>query len=89
VVAGIADYNPVYVTTDEGVRYMWTTHTSRIESRWYDTATGEVSAVFAGRTDVPTHFDLFDRADSEITAAMVDVPTFDDKVVVACKRDEV
>lgn len=89
VAAGIADYNPIYVTMDEGVRYVRATRTARIESCWYDTAAGEVSTVFAGRTDVPTHFYLFDGADGEITAALVDVPAFDDKAVVTCKRDAI
>jgi hypothetical protein len=82
VAAGITRYNPIYVTPDEGVRYVRATWTSRLKSCRYDVTTGEVAATFTGYTDVPTHFYLFTGSGDDITAALVEVPVFDGETVV-------
>jgi len=82
VAEGIADYNPIYVTLDEGVRYVRATRTSHLESCRYDPSTGEVVAPFAGYADMPTHFFLFTESGDELHARLVDVPAFEGEIVV-------
>jgi hypothetical protein len=82
VAEGIADYNPIYVTQDEGVRYVRATRTSHLESCRYDPSIGEVVAPFTGYADMPTHFFLFTESGGELHARLVDVPAFEGKIVV-------
>jgi hypothetical protein len=88
VVEGIREYNPIYVTLDEGIRYVRATRTSRLASCHYDAATGEVSATFTGHADVPTHFYLFtdplipDHPLPDHPFTLVEVPAFDGQTVV-------
>jgi len=82
IAAGIADYNPVYVTIEEGVRYVRATKTARLASAAYDPAAGQVTARFTGRADVPTHFWLFHEAGGEISGELVGVPAFEGEVAV-------
>jgi hypothetical protein len=81
--SGLSGYNPVYVTLDEGIRYVRATKTSRLVSAVFDPATREVTAHFTGQADVPTHFHLF-TSDQEITSRLVEVPPFEDGCVVKC-----
>jgi hypothetical protein len=82
VAAGITQYNPIYVTPDEGVRYVRATRTSHLKACHYDVATGQVAAALTGYADVPTHFYLFTGRGDEITTALVEVPVFDGETVV-------
>jgi hypothetical protein len=82
VTAGIAEYDPIYTTLDEAVRYVRATWTSRLESCRYDATTGKVTAAFTGCADVPTHFHLFTETDGEIRTTLVDVPAFEDEITI-------
>jgi hypothetical protein len=79
--SGLSAYNPIYVTLDEGVRYVRATKTSRLESATYDPARREVAVHFAGQADVLTHYHLF-TSEEEISARLVEVPPFTDGCVV-------
>ena len=82
VVAGIADYDPIYVTADDGVRYVRATRTSRLESCQASADGREVTATLAGCADVPTHFQLFTEERGEISRTLVPVPVFEDRTAV-------
>ncbi len=84
VAMGIAGYNSIYVTLDEGVRYVRAIRTSHLRSCCYEMATGEVIATLVGHTDVLTHFYLFTEAGEEIAAMLVEVPVFDGETTVKC-----
>ena len=88
IATGIADYNPVYVTLDDGVCYVRATRTARLASCRYNATTGEVTATFTGRADVPTHFYLFTEAGGEIEARLVGVPAFEGETVITHKTGE-
>ncbi|MGQ9680916.1 MAG: hypothetical protein ACUVX9_00100 [Anaerolineae bacterium] len=78
VACGIADYGPIYVTLDEGMRYVRATHTSRLESCTYHSTPRELIAVLSGQADVRTHLWLFTENRGEIEQRLLDVPPFDD-----------
>ena len=84
IASGLSGYNPIYVTLDEGIRYVRATKTSRLASAVYDPATQEVIAHFTGHTDVLTHFHLF-TSEQEITSRLVEVPPFEDGCIVKLK----
>ena len=83
IASGLSGYNPIYVTLDEGIRYVRATKTSRLVSAAYDPATQEVTAHFTGQADVLTHFHLF-TSGQEITSRLVEVLPFEDGCVVKC-----
>ena len=76
VARGIAEYEPIYMTLDDGIRYVRATRTSRLQSCAFDPASGQVEAAFGGSADVPTHFYLFTEEGEEITSQLVPVPPF-------------
>ena len=78
VARGIADYGPIYVTLDEGMRYVRATRTSRLESCVHHSTRRELTAVLSGQADVPTHLWLFTENQGEIEQRLLDVPPFDD-----------
>jgi len=79
---GIAAYDPIYVTLDDGIRYVRATRTSRLRSCSFHPGGGEVEATFLGSADVPTHFYLFTEEGGEINSRLVQVPSFDGRTVV-------
>jgi len=83
---GISTYDPIYVTLEEGIRYVRATKTSRLASAAYDPATHQVTAHFTGRADIPTHFHLYEDQ-SDITSRLVEVPAFEDGCVVRYESD--
>jgi hypothetical protein len=84
IAAGLGEYNPIFVTLDEGVRYVRATKTSRLASAAYDPESGEVNAHFIGRSDVLTHFHLF-TSEEEISSRLVEVPPFENGIDIRCK----
>ena len=84
IVNGLSDYQPIFVTLDEGIRYVRATKTSRLASAAYDPVTHEVTAHFTGHTDVLTHFHLFTNK-YEITSRLVEVAPFEDGRTIKCK----
>ena len=79
---GISGYDPIYMTLDDGIRYVRATRTSRLKSCSYNPVGGEVEATFLGSTDVPIHFYLFTEEGGEIDTRLVEVPSFDGQAVV-------
>jgi hypothetical protein len=75
IASGITDYQPIFVTLDEGVRRVRATKTSRLESASFDPATGQVTVHFGGRADAPTGFYLF--RDEQLASNFVEIPPFD------------
>jgi hypothetical protein len=80
VAAGIADYDPIYVTIDEGISYVRATRTSRLRSCECDG--GTVTAMLTGMSDMETHFQLFTDEGGEIVRTLVPIPAFDGETVV-------
>ena len=72
----LAAYNPSYVTLDYASQYVRATRTSRLVSSAVDAASGQVTAVFAGKTDLDTQAYIFVGADSSITSSVGTVPAF-------------
>ena len=84
IASGLSAYKPIFVTLDEGIRYVRATKTSRLASAAYDPVTHEVTAHFTGHTDVLTHFHLF-TSEYEITSRLVEVAPFKDGRTIKCK----
>jgi hypothetical protein len=80
----ISIYDPIYVTLDEGLRYVRAAKTSRLASASYDPAMRQVTAQFTGRAEVLTHFHLF-TSEQEVSSRLVEVPAFEDGCIVRCK----
>jgi hypothetical protein len=74
VAAGIAGYDPIYVTSDDAVRYVRATRTSHLRACHYDPTTGQVIASVVGHSDVLTHFHLFGEVGDEMTVTLVEIP---------------
>lgn len=90
VTKGIAHFQPIYVTLDEGIQYVRATHTSRIAGGRYDPASRELSLHLTGEADRPTHFCLFaeDAAGGEAGAGEGDyyeLPAFTHQATVRIK----
>jgi hypothetical protein len=72
----LASYNPIYVTLDYACQYVRATRTSRLLSSVFYPGSGQVTAVFSGKTDLDTQVSVFAGADSAITNRVVTVPAF-------------
>ena len=83
IAAGIAHYQPIQLTLDEGVRYTRAVRTSHFRSCSFDEQTGQLIARFTGKTDLPTHFYLFTGEGEAIDSTLVEVPVFDGQTEVA------
>jgi hypothetical protein len=86
IASELSVYAPIYVTLDEGVRYVRSTKTSQLVSAAFDPATREVTASFAGQADVHTHFHLF-TGEQDMISRLVELPPFEDGCDVKCKID--
>ena len=78
IAAGIRGYDPIYVTPDEGIRYVRATQTSRLEACEYHPDNNEINARFSGRADRSTYFYVFADAGDELVSQLVETPAFDD-----------
>lgn len=85
IAAGLQDEEPIFVTLDDGMRYVRATRTSQLKTCWSDVSTGVVVATFSGHADSSTHFHLFTQGEEEIKSTLVEVPPFDGQVVVTSK----
>lgn len=83
VAEGIADYDPIYVTMDEGVSYVRATRTSQIRSCAYDASAEQVKVTLAGRADLDTHVMLFTEEGGKTVRRLVPVPAFEGQTTVA------
>jgi len=80
IVAGVADYDPIFVTMDEACGYVRALHTSRVAGASWDATTGNLEILCTGHTDRPTRIGVF--LDDSLRQTWVDVPSFQDAVVV-------
>jgi len=85
VAAGIADCDPIYVTVDDGVRYVRATRTSRLGSCHVSGDGREVTATLTGYADVDTHFQLFSEEAGEIVRTLVPIPAFEGRTSVTTR----
>ncbi|HEX5636307.1 MAG TPA: hypothetical protein VFY78_04410, partial [Gammaproteobacteria bacterium] len=83
VVAGVAGYQPEYVTLDYASQYVRATLTSQIASSIYNSGTGNLDTTLTGSTDIPTRFYLFTETGGNIFSQFVNVPTFSVSTVVS------
>jgi hypothetical protein len=86
ITSGLSAYKLIFVTLDEGVRYVRATKTSRLVSADYDPATRQITAHFTGYTDMPTYFHVFNK-EGEISSTLVEVSPFEDGCVFTCGID--
>jgi hypothetical protein len=82
IAAGVAHYQPIQVTLDEGVRYTRAMRTSHFQSCGFNEEAGQIIARFTGKTDLPTHFYLFTQDGKGIDSTLVEVPVFDGQIDV-------
>jgi hypothetical protein len=85
VAEGIAPYNPIFMTLDEGVYYGRALRTSRLETCQYDAASKQVTAEFSGCADRTTHFYVFSEGGAGIQSSLVEVPAFTGQAQVTYK----
>jgi len=79
---GITEYDPIYMTLDDGIRYVRATRTSCLQSCSFQPVGGEVEATFRGSSDMLTHFYLFTEEKGEINSRLVEIPPFEGRTVV-------
>jgi hypothetical protein len=82
VAEGIADYEPISMTTDDAVTIVRAHRTSRLASCLLDASTGKIKARLDGEADVATSFELFGEKDGQIVSRRVEVPAFKGEVTV-------
>jgi len=80
--AGLAAYQPEFVTIDYAAQYVRAMKTSNIASSVYDPLAQQVSTTLSGATDLPTRFYLFTESGGTIQRTFVNVPTFSNNAVV-------
>jgi hypothetical protein len=74
--SNLASYNPSYVTLDYACQYVRATRTSRLVASTCDSASGQVTAAFTGKTDMNTVVYIFVGADNSISSSFGTVPAF-------------
>ena len=80
VANGIGHYQPIYMTLDEGVRYVRAVRMSRFHSCSYEVKMDQVVAQFTGATDLPTYFYLFTQDGENINSTLVEIPVFSGQI---------
>jgi len=78
----IASDDPIYVTLDEGIRYIRATRTAHFESCCYDIQTRQVQACFTGNADVPLSIQLFLETEGNILPKRVKIPEFNNRLEI-------
>ena len=78
----IASDDPIYVTLDEGIRYVRAARTAHFESCCYDLQTKLVQACFTGNADVPLSIQLFFETDGNISPKRVKIPEFNSRLEI-------
>ncbi len=78
----ILDYNPIYMTMDNALRYVRATKTSKFENFTFQTKNSKLIAHFTGETDIPTHFYLFTQKFNTIHSKLIEIPIFKDKISI-------
>lgn len=81
ITAGIASYDPMYVSMDYACQYLRAIHDSNISNGQYDSDLKQITTNFSGNTDMPTKFYIFYEDAGEIKDYLIDVPTGSTQVV--------
>jgi len=82
IAEGIKSYNPIYLSSDDALKIVRATRTSRIQDIGYSSDEHVIRISFAGTSDVSTSFWLFGERQSEITQELIGIPAFDKDTVV-------
>ena len=85
---GIAQYNPVYMTTDEALKILRAHHTSAIKNSSFNEGTGELQIIMSGHTDVPTNVFVYTEVNNEVKEMLVEIPVFKDSTKVEVILDK-
>lgn len=83
VKAGVAAYQPEYVTLDYASQYVRAMLTSQIAGSIYNPLTGSLDTTLSGATDLPTRFYLFTETGGSIFSQFVSVPTFNGSTLIS------
>lgn len=74
---GIARYEPMYLTTDDGLKIQRSFYTSEISGSSYSPKTGELQLKMSGRTDVKTNVFVYTDNGDTVHEALVEIPVFE------------
>jgi len=85
VAEAIADYDPIYLTTDDALKLVRAHRSSKLASCRYDPSARTVKAELTGTADVPTSFYLYSAEGDNIVSQLVEVPAFSGKTTVEAK----
>lgn len=85
VAEAIADYDPIYLTTDDALKIVRAYRSSKLASCTYDRSAHTVKAELTGDTDVPTSFYLYSDDGDSIGSQLVEVPVFSEKTIIEAK----
>ncbi|MCS6847855.1 MAG: hypothetical protein RMN52_09090 [Anaerolineae bacterium] len=90
ITAAIRNYEPVFLTMDEAVRYVRALCTSRLVSANYNTRQRELAIAFQGSTDVPIQCQVFSadsssaKDEDSLRPLRVEVPKFTGEITIRC-----
>lgn len=83
VTEGLKSFKPMYLTTDDGLRIVRCTKTSKLQDIKYNTAENSLDVTLSGKTDVTSYFYLFTEKDGIIESKLEKIPVFDGKAEVS------
>ncbi len=72
-------YNPIYISTDDGVKILRAFYTSEIYNCEYDRNSENLTLEMTGATDVPTSVYVYTDNGNTIIEKLIEVPAFQDK----------
>jgi hypothetical protein len=81
--AGLAPYQPEYVTMDYAAQYVRAIHNSNISTSVYNPANSTLETTLTGTTDTGTRFYLFTENNGQIQRNAVYVPVFSGQTMVS------
>lgn len=88
VSAGIAHFDPIYLTTDDGLKIQRAFYTSGISDSRYDPKTGELQIKMSGKTDVKTNVFVYTDNDHTVNEKLVEIPVFENETIQIVKLYE-
>ncbi|MDU1891232.1 MAG: hypothetical protein E6767_11120 [Dysgonomonas sp.] len=84
----LTGYNPVYITTDDGVKILRAFNTSEIRNCEYSSNSGKLTLKMSGKTDVPTSVYVYTDNEDGITERLLEIPTFQNEVFQVLQLSE-
>jgi hypothetical protein len=72
----LAAYHPIYVTLDYASQYTRATRTSKLAGCTYDQISGNLTAVFTGKTDLNIGVYVFSGEDDALSSVFTAIPQF-------------